>query len=82
MKATSRMRKGKFTLTITIDDESEAQALYAIFNYTSNCDLVGEQNAQGVKHAIGDQFYVCDLTQEIANGITYGKFYVKKVNEV
>lgn len=63
-------------ITLTIESQEEAQALYAIFNYTPNCDLLPEDAPDKIRAALGD--YAVRGTSPIANGITYAEFYRNK----
>lgn len=63
-------------LTIIIEKEEEAKALYAIFNHMKNIDLIGLENAEEIKEKIGKKYYVPQLVETvIANNISYGTFY-------
>ena len=50
-----------FNLVITVENEAEAKALYAIFNHTANVNILPCANndmvASEIKAAIGNQFY-------------------------
>lgn len=65
-------------ITLTIENEAEARAMYAIFNYTPNCDLLSDVIVDNIKHAIGD--YSVPGNGEIANGIRYADFYRGKTS--
>ena len=62
-----------FRLSIEVQTEEEAKALYAIFNLLDNHVLLGENKAEKLKDAIGHGHYVEE--GNIANGISYRKFY-------
>jgi len=79
MKASSRKREDGFYLAIKMENNEEAQALYAIFNYAPNADLLPCGAAEKIKNAIGEDFYITRGDEEIANGTTYDKFYRRKV---
>ena len=66
-----------FDVTLTVESEEEAQALYAIFNYSPNLELFLDDAAGNVRHVIGDKF--SDIPNgEIANGVDYDHFYRAK----
>ena len=66
-----------FDVTLTIESEEEARALYAIFNYCPNLELFPGDAARDVRHTIGDKF--SDTPNgEIANGVDYDHFYRSK----
>ena len=53
----------------------EARALYAIFNYSPNVDLLPEELGDSVRQEIGTEFSVLPPSKEIARGVTYDQFY-------
>lgn len=61
---------------ITIENREEAQAFFALFNYTPNTMLIGEGNAAKLRSIIGDRNV--GFSDIIANGITYKKYYTNK----
>jgi hypothetical protein len=63
-----------FNLNITVETKEEAQALFAIFNYTPNTDLLGNSHYSAVKDAIGP----FSTSGVIARGVTYEQFYRPK----
>ena len=71
-----------FTITIPIETIDAARALYAIFNYGPNADLLFDTNLSThvIKHLI-DEYCgennprVENEDDVIASGITYKKFY-------
>ena len=65
-----------FKLTCTVESREEAQALYAIFNYSPNLDLL-PHSGQGIRDTIGDQYKV-NYSDIIANNISYSRFYRSK----
>jgi len=64
-------------LHLTIETREEAQALYAIFNYVPNGDLLGDKASDEIKDLIGGKYEVLS-NDVIANGITYNEFYNRK----
>ena len=76
MKVRKTSKKAKFNsfdITITVESEAEAKALYAIFNHAPNRRLIGSQGAEGVKSTLGKEYYV--PYGEIANQVEYVEFY-------
>ena len=72
MKAT--LDKTSFTpltLTITIESEEEARALYAIFNHRRNVSLLPKNIA--CRKMLSK--YTTPSEEVIANGVTYEQFY-------
>ena len=67
-----------FDVTFTIESEEEARALYAIFNYCPNTDLLGGDIGERTRKVIGEHFSALGFDSQIANGITYRKFYSSK----
>lgn len=61
-----------FRLSIEVQTEEEARALYAIFNKLQNARLLGETSYEVTK-TIGEEYYVEE--GNIANNISYSKFY-------
>ena len=68
-----------FEIIITIETKDEARALWAIFNYVPNTDLLPEEMSEEVRRTIGGEFGC--LGGEIAKGVTYSQFYRSKVKE-
>ncbi len=66
-----------FDVTLTIESEKEARALYAIFNYVPNTSLLPRGVAQDVRDVIGPDIAILGDNGEIANGVTYADFYLK-----
>lgn len=66
-----------FDIVFTINNAEEARALYAIFNYCPNTELLPELDPSA-RHAIGEKFSIIPPSSEIANGVTYSKFYSRK----
>jgi len=64
-----------FDITITVESKEEAQALYAIFNYTPNCNLLSDDISIQIRHTIGNEYSVTRSHDIIANGIDYEDFY-------
>ena len=67
-----------FDVTLTIESEEEAKALYAIFNYCPNEDILPEGGAKQVRDAIGGRYGDLDGGQLIARGVHYEEFYRSK----
>jgi len=63
-----------FNLTISVESREEAQALYAIFNYCPNIDLL--PSALSISSLLKD-YEISDGI--IANKVTYDNFYRSKV---
>lgn len=61
-------------LDITIETEEEAQAIFAIFNYTPNTNLLPECVSEKITNILAP-YEVIGSDDEIANGITYNDFY-------
>jgi hypothetical protein len=62
-------------LTITIETEEEAQALYAIFNFTHNRKLLKEKDTNLLLDEIGKKFYIGEKNKIISNNIAYKDYY-------
>jgi hypothetical protein len=62
--------------TITCETKEEAQAMYAVFNYSPNTELVGSAHADAIKSAIGN--HSVRSYETIARGVTYNRFYCNK----
>lgn len=67
-----------FDLVIGIESEEEARALYAIFNYCPNTELLSDEAEPSIRATIGQKFSILPASNEIANGVSYNKFYSKK----
>ena len=67
-----------FDITLTVDSEEEARALYAIFNYSPNVDLLGGDIGERIRKVIGEHFGRLGSDSQIANGITYREFFSHK----
>ena len=67
-----------FDVTLTVESEEEARALYAIFNYMPNADLLGGDIGERIRKVIGEHFSELGSDCQIANGITYPEFYSHK----
>ena len=70
-----------FDVTFTVESEEEARALYAIFNYTSNVDLLPEDASAEIRKAIGEKYSDLGFDQLIARGVDYSNFYRRKVQD-
>lgn len=78
MKVTRTNQTGftPFTLSITVESEEEARALYAIFNHTRNVRLLSANADMRIRNAIGHEHYItCKTGDIIANGVRLGEFY-------
>ena len=67
-------------LVLDVPNEEVARALYAIFNYCPNADLLPEEYANNVRETMGDGV-ACgrqDRDEVIARGVTYKQFYQPK----
>ena len=73
MQATRVDEFSPFKISITVETEEEAKALYAIFNHQKNITILPAGAAAAIRIAIKADFYVADGV--IANGITYDQFY-------
>lgn len=62
-------------IEIMIECESEARALYAIFNKSQNSFLLGGSHSEEIKNLIGREYYA--PIGHIANGITAEQYYNK-----
>ena len=61
-----------FDLILRVETREEAQALFAIFNYGPNRDLLPRLNRDTIKHLLNDYYVTAGV---IANKITYGVYY-------
>ena len=71
----------EFDITLTIENEEEAKALFAIFNYYSNLDILPEGVGESIRRIIGEKYYDLGPDQMIARGVDYPNFYRRKVQE-
>ncbi len=67
-----------FDVVLTVESEEEAKALYAIFNYCPNEDILPEGRAKQVRDAIGGRYGDLGGGQLIARGVHYEEFYRSK----
>ena len=67
-----------FDITLTIESEEEARALYAIFNYIPNTDLFPDGVSLKIREKIGERFSNLGSGEVIAKGVTYDSFYRPK----
>ena len=67
-----------FDVTLTIESEEEARALYAIFNYCPNVDMLPNGTGEIVRKVIGESYIELGPDQLIARGVTRSKFYSGK----
>ena len=65
-----------FDITLTIESQEEARALYALFNKGIHQKMLGKPICENILAEIGNQFYVGTTTEVIANGVTYQNFYL------
>jgi len=69
-----------FNLVLTIETKAEASALYNIFNYTFNTDLLPSTWYNEIQEAIGSENQYTDRENRIIAGTTaYSDFYKPKV---
>lgn len=64
-----------FNLILSVETEEEARALYAIFNYCKNSDLIKYSVAEKIRNVIGNYHIGGGI---IANNISYETFYHSK----
>ena len=67
-----------FDVTFTVESEEEARALYAIFNYSPNVDILPEEVGEEIRKAIGGKYGCLDPSRHIARGVNYSDFYANK----
>ena len=60
-----------FNFIIKVESETDARALYAIFNHASNVQLLPNKDGNQFRAAIGEY----GTTEEITNGIYYNEYY-------
>lgn len=66
-------------LEIVIESEEEARALYAIFNYSPNTELLYPNASSDIIECIGHGYSTSHNNGEvISRGITYDQFYRSK----
>jgi len=68
----------EFDITFTVENEEEARALYALFNYSPNVDMLGGDIGERTRRLIGGHFSILGTDNIIANGVTYSNFYSHK----
>lgn len=66
-----------FILQLEVKTKEEAQALYALFNKTSNAALLN-YDCEEIREAIGREFYVQNGSDIISNNISYSEYYYNK----
>ena len=66
-----------FDIIFTVENEEEARALYAIFNYCPNVDVLPTGKGKEIRLTIGNDFSELN-NSEIANGVNYRTFYNAK----
>ena len=69
----------EFDVILTIESEEEARALYAIFNYSPNMDMLPDGVGELMRCCIGERFSKLLPDSVIARGTTYKTFYAVKV---
>ncbi|KKL86071.1 hypothetical protein LCGC14_1948430 [marine sediment metagenome] len=67
-----------FDVVLTVESEEEAKALYAIFNYSPNVNLLPEDASDEIRKAIGGKYSTLGTSQLIARGVCYREFYLGK----
>ena len=65
-----------FNLILSVETEEEARALYAIFNFSRNSDLLGYVTAEKIRNKIGRSYHVGGGI--IANKVGYESYYHSK----
>ncbi len=71
----------EFDVILTIESEEEGRALYAIFNYIPNEDILPEGVGNSIRKVIGERYTDLGPDQMIARGVDYPNFYRRKVQE-
>ena len=64
-----------FDVILTVESEEEARALYAIFNYSPNVNLLPGGDGAVVREAIGEKYGDLGPSTLIAKGVYYREFY-------
>ena len=67
-----------FDVVLTVESEAEARALYAIFNYSPNVDILPNGTGEIVRKVMGERYRELGPGQLIARGVTHDKFYRSK----
>ena len=67
-----------FDITFTVESEEEARALYAIFNYSPNVNLLPEDAGAEIRKAIGEKYSTLGTSELIARGVCYREFFLRK----
>ncbi len=70
-----------FKIDFIVESEEEAKALYAIFNYCPNLDILPEGAGRSIRGIIGKKYSDLGPDQMIARGVDYLNFYRSKVQE-
>ena len=68
----------KFDIILTVESEEEAKALFAIFNYSGNVDLLTNETGQNIRKAIGEEYGNLGPLHLIARGVHFTDFYRSK----
>lgn len=81
MKVSSKKEVGfnPIVLEIVIESEEEARALYAIFNYSPNAELLQPNASRDIVECIGHAYSTFGSKGVIARGVTYEEFYRQKM---
>ena len=64
-----------FNIVFAVESEAEARALYAIFNYGPNVDILPEDVDEEIRKAIGGKHGNISFNELIARGVSYEEFY-------
>ena len=67
-----------FELTLLVETEEEAKALFAIFNHSDNTALLKYNIGEVIRNTITHQYRTHNQSDIIANDITHGLFYLPK----
>ena len=65
----------EFDVTFTIESEEEAKALYAIFNYCPNLDILPEEVGDRIRGIIVEKYSDFGSSTLIARGVHHKEFY-------
>ncbi|KKK85838.1 hypothetical protein LCGC14_2769270, partial [marine sediment metagenome] len=67
-----------FKIDFIVESEAEAKALYAIFNYCPNVNILPEGMGDTIRKAIGEKYSDLGSSTLIARGVQYREFYSGK----
>ncbi len=73
----TRKKFSPFDLVVTIESEEEARAIYAIFNYIPNTELLPDRISAQIRTLLGSKYDVL-TPNTIARGVKYERFYIMK----